>query len=88
MIVDFSNPSVIKSLTEYAVSKKVALVVGTTGLAKEHKEMLYEASKSVPVFVSHNMCLGIFLILNLAQNTAKILSDYDIEIIEKHHNQK
>jgi 4-hydroxy-tetrahydrodipicolinate reductase len=88
VIIDFSNPSVIKELTEYAVSKGVALAVGTTGLGEEHKRMLYNASKTVPVFVSHNMCLGVSLLLNLAKEAAGILKDYDIEIVEKHHNQK
>lgn len=88
VIIDFSNPSVIEGLTQYAAAKGVALAVGTTGLGEEHKKMLYNASKTIPVFVSHNMCLGISLLLNLTKQAAKILTDYDIEIIEKHHNQK
>lgn len=88
VIIDFSHPSTIKELTEYSVAKGVALAVGTTGLEEEHKEMLFKASKAVPVFVSHNMCLGIFLIFNLVKQAAKVLPDHDIEIIEKHHNQK
>jgi len=88
VIVDFSHPSVIKKLTEYAVAKGIALAVGTTGLGEEHKEMLLSASQRVPVFVSHNMCLGVFLLLNLAKQAAKVLQDFDIEIVEKHHNQK
>jgi len=88
VVIDFSHPSAIKNLTEYAVAKGVALAVGTTGLENEHKEMLLNASKNVPVFVSHNMCLGVFLLLNLVKQAAKVLKDYDIEIVEKHHNQK
>ena len=88
VIIDFSHPSVIKKLTEYAEAKGIALAVGTTGLGEEHKEMLLNASKSVPVFVSHNMCLGVFLLLSLAKQAAKVLQDFDIEIVEKHHNQK
>ncbi|HHV19822.1 MAG TPA: 4-hydroxy-tetrahydrodipicolinate reductase [Thermoanaerobacterales bacterium] len=88
VIIDFSNPSIIKELTEYTVSKGVALAVGTTGLEEEHKRMLYSASKTIPVFVSHNMCLGVSLLLKLAKEAAGILTDYDIEIVEKHHNQK
>ncbi len=88
VVIDFSNPSVINGLTRYAVSKGAALVVGTTGLGEEHKKMLYSASKTVPVFVSHNMCLGVSLLLNLARQAAGILTDHDVEIVEKHHNQK
>ncbi len=88
VIIDFSNPSAIKQLTDYAAAKGVALAVGTTGLEEEHIELLYNAARTVPVFVSHNMCLGISLLLSLVKQAAEILSDHDIEIIEKHHNQK
>lgn len=88
VIIDFSHPTVVKKLTEYAVDKGVALVVGTTGLEDEHKEMLLNASKKVPVFVSHNMCMGVFLLINLAKQASKVLQGFDIEIVEKHHNQK
>ncbi len=88
VIIDFSNPSAIKNLTKYAVEKNAALVIGTTGLTDEHKEMLHNAAKSVPVFVSHNMCLGIALLSNITRQMTEVLTDHDIEIIEKHHNQK
>jgi len=88
VIVDFSHPSAIKKLTEYAAAKGTALVIGTTGLEEQHKEMIIQVSKKVPVFVSHNMCLGVFLLINLARQAAKVLQDFDIEIVEKHHNQK
>jgi len=88
VIVDFSHPSAIRQLAEYAAMKGVALAVGTTGLGEEHKEMLLKTSQKVPVFVSHNMCLGVFLLMNLARQAAKVLGDFDIEIVEKHHNQK
>jgi 4-hydroxy-tetrahydrodipicolinate reductase len=88
VILDFSSPKAAKSLCTYAVDKGIALVVGTTGLTEEHKQVLKEASKSVPVFVSHNMSLGVFLIINLAKQAAGVLREYDVEIIERHHNQK
>lgn len=88
VIVDFSNPRAIESLSEFALKKRIPLVVGTTGLTDEHKYMLSKAAEDVAVFVSHNMCLGVFLIMNLARKAAKVLKDYDIEIVEKHHNQK
>lgn len=88
IIIDFSNPKAVKRLSEYASKRKIPLVVGTTGLTDEHKNILSKVSEDVAVFVSHNMCLGIFLIMNLARKAARVLKDYDIEIIEKHHNQK
>lgn len=88
VIVDFSNPKAIENLSEYASKRGIPLVVGTTGLTEKHRDMLSKASKDVAIFVSHNMCLGVFLVVNLARKAAKILKEYDIEIIEKHHNQK
>jgi len=88
VIIDFSHPSAIIKLTEYAAMKGIALAVGTTGLEAEHKKMLLNTSKRVPIFVSHNMCLGVFLLMNLAKQAAKVLQNFDIEIVEKHHNQK
>ncbi|MCG0274787.1 MAG: 4-hydroxy-tetrahydrodipicolinate reductase [Thermosediminibacteraceae bacterium] len=88
VIVDFSNPEAINNLCEYALSHRIPLVVGTTGLEEHHKKMLQDASKTVPVFVSQNMSLGVFLTVMLAQQAARVLSDFDVEIVERHHNQK
>lgn len=88
VIIDFSNPEAIEELSKYALKRDMPLVIGTTGLKESHKDMLIEASRDVAVFVSHNMCLGVFLMVNLARKAAKILKNYDVEIVEKHHNQK
>lgn len=88
VIVDFSHPSAISKLTDYAVLQGVALVTGTTGLKEQHKKILYEASKNIPVFVSHNMCLGIFMTIDLVRQAVKMFKNHDIEIVEMHHNQK
>lgn len=88
VIVDFSNPKVIKNLCTFAKEKQIPLVVGTTGLGDEHKKLLEDASEKIPVFVSHNMSLGVFLLVMLARKTAEVLNDFDVEIVERHHNQK
>ena len=89
VIIDFSHPSVIKNLTDYAVKKKIPLVISTTGLNDEQKGYLKKASETIPVFHSGNMSLGINLLIDLVKSAAKILyPNFDIEIIEKHHNQK
>ncbi|MDN5302632.1 MAG: 4-hydroxy-tetrahydrodipicolinate reductase [Thermoanaerobacteraceae bacterium] len=88
VIVDFSNPKALNDLLRFASEKKTPIVVGTTGLTEEHKRMLENASESIPVFVSHNMSLGVFLLITLARQAAKVLTDSDIEIVERHHNQK
>ncbi len=89
VIIDFSHPSQIKGLTEYAVKRKIPLVIATTGLSEEEKGYMTEASKTIPVFNSANMTLGVNLIIDLVKSAAKLLyPDFDIEIIEKHHNLK
>lgn len=89
VIVDFSNPSSLDNLLSYAKSKKLPVVIATTGLSAAQKESLEKASKEIPVFFSANMSLGVNLLIDLAAKAARILEEtFDIEIIEKHHNQK
>ncbi|ADL07651.1 4-hydroxy-tetrahydrodipicolinate reductase [Thermosediminibacter oceani] len=88
VIVDFSNPRALENLCSYASSRKIPMVVGTTGFEESHKKMLVEVSKDVPVFVSHNMSLGVYVTVMLAKQAARILGDFDVEIVERHHNQK
>lgn len=89
VIIDFSNPSLFDNLLNFATSKKIPLVMCTTGLSKEQKEKLNDASKIISVFFSANMSIGINLLINLAKKASTFLGDdFDIEIVEKHHNQK
>ncbi|KYO67843.1 4-hydroxy-tetrahydrodipicolinate reductase [Thermovenabulum gondwanense] len=88
VILDFSHPTSIENLCRYAKEYGISLVIGTTGLEEKHYEMLKETSKLVPVFISSNMSLGVFLLVNLVKKAVEVLDDYDIEIIERHHNQK
>lgn len=90
VIVDFSTASAVKPLLEYAISKKTAVVVCTTGLSNEEIDLVHDASKYIPVFFSANMSLGVNLLITLAKRATEVLADsgFDIEIIEKHHNQK
>lgn len=89
VIVDFSNPAALDQLMTYAVGKQIPIVVATTGLSSVQKSCLEKASESIPVFSSANMSIGINLLIDLVKKAAKILElNYDIEIIEKHHNQK
>lgn len=89
VIIDFSHPDMLTKLLDYATSTKTPIVVATTGLTDEQKEQMKKASEVVPVFFSANMSLGVNLLIELAQKATKLLADnFDIEIIEKHHNQK
>lgn len=89
VVLDFSNPEMIPEAIEYCVLHRTALVVGTTGLSEKDYEMLRQASSSIPVFVSANMTFGISVLIDLALKAASNLGEeYDIEILEKHHNEK
>ena len=89
VVIDFTNPSLLGSLLDYAVSKKMPVVIGTTGYDDKQKQQIEAASKETAVFFTYNMSLGINLLASLAKKAAQILSDdFDIEIVEKHHNQK
>lgn len=89
VIIDFSSPNTLDSLLTYALKNKKGVVVGTTGLKENQVEKLRIASEIIPVFFSRNMSLGINLITDLAKQAAGVLGEsFDIEIIEKHHNQK
>lgn len=90
VIIDFSTAKAVRPLLEYAIEKNIPVVICTTGLSREDVDFLKESSKKIPVFFSANMSLGINLIIALAKRAAEVLADssFDIEIIEKHHNQK
>lgn len=89
-IIDFSNASAVDGLLDYCVEKQIPVVLCTTGLSEEQLQKVKEASKKVAVLKSANMSLGINLLMKLLQDAAKVLgtAGYDIEIVEKHHNQK
>ena len=89
VIVDFSHHSALPSLLDYAKATKTPVVVATTGHTDEELALMREAAKSVAIFHSGNFSIGINLIINLAKQAARTLgADFDIEIIEKHHNKK
>ena len=89
VIIDFSSPAALPGLLEYAVSAKTPTVIATTGLNEAHTALIYKAAKEIPIFFSANMSLGINLLVDLAKRATKVLGDqFDIEIVEKHHNLK
>ncbi|NLV36235.1 MAG: 4-hydroxy-tetrahydrodipicolinate reductase [Clostridiaceae bacterium] len=89
VIIDFSNPAALNELLAFARQRKLPIIVATTGLSSEQKQSLKIASDSIAVFYSANMSLGINLLIDLVKKAAKVLDkSFDIEIIEKHHNQK
>ena len=89
VIIDFSHPTSLESTLEYAKANHKGAVIATTGLSKEQIKSIEETAKFTPLFFSANMSLGVNLLIQLAKKATSILEDnFDIEIIEKHHNQK
>jgi len=88
-IIDFSHPSALDGVLNYAKQHNLPVVVATTGLSAEQIEAVKSSSSDIPVFFSANMSLGISLLAELARKAAAVLGgEFDIEILEKHHNQK
>lgn len=89
VIIDFSNPALLNSLLEYSAAKKIPVVIATTGFDDDQKKQIEDAATENGVFFTYNMSLGINLLATLAKKAVDVLgNDFDIEIIEKHHNQK
>lgn len=89
ILIDFSNHSSINNILEFGKKRKLPLVICTTGHTSEEKALMFEASKLIPIFNSANMSIGVNILISLAKQAASSLyKDFDIEIIEKHHNQK
>lgn len=89
VIIDFSHVSLLDSILDYAVKNNIPAVLATTGYDESQINRIHETSKIIPIFFTFNMSLGVNLLCSLAKKAAAILGDaFDIEIVEKHHNQK
>lgn len=90
VVIDFSSSKGTDNLLDFCLERKLPLVLCTTGLSEEQLARVKEASKQIPILKSANMSLGINTIMKLLREATKILAPagYDIEIVEKHHNQK
>lgn len=88
-VIDFSNPDALAAELAYVTAHGLPLVLCTTGLSAEQLAAVDEAAKTVPIFRSGNMSLGIAVLSALTKKAAAVLGDtFDIEIVEMHHNQK
>lgn len=87
-IIDFSNHAGTHELLAYAVDKKLPVILCTTGHTRQELDAIGEAAKSIPVFHSGNMSLGIAVLTRLVKDAVKMFPDADVEIVESHHNQK
>ena len=90
VLIDFSNASALEGLLAFCMDKQIPAIICSTGYSEEQLQKIQEASKKVAILKSANMSMGINLLLKLLKDAAKVLSPagYDIELVEKHHNQK
>jgi len=89
LIIDFSNPAMTEKVIAYAKATGTTLLTGTTGLSEELTEQLRDLAKTVPVGASYNYSYGIAVLKRLVKMAAEAMGDeWDIELIEAHHNKK
>jgi len=88
-VIDFSHPDNLEKIAEYLHENPTPLVLATTGFTEEQEETIENLAKEMPVLFSYNFSIGVTLMNKLVKEMAKALAkDFDIEIIEKHHNKK
>lgn len=88
VLIDFSTPEATLQRVADCVRLGTGMVVGTTGLRKEHHDALGEASKKIPVLVASNMSVGVNAVLALLPALKERLEGFDIDIVETHHAAK
>lgn len=90
VLIDFSTATAMPVLFEYCEKKNLPAVVCTTGLSEEQTAQMKKTAEKVAVLKSANMSVGINLLQTLLAEAAPKLAaaGFDIEIVEKHHNQK
>ncbi len=87
-VIDFSRPETLPEVIALAKRFNCHCVLATTGYDKKQEEQIEKLSELVPVFKSENMSVGVNALSMLAEKAAEVLKDFDIELVEKHHNQK
>ena len=88
VVIDFSAPASLDAILEFALENKCSVVLCSTGYTENHIEKIKTASEKIAVFRSANMSLGVNILIDLVKKACKSLDGFDVEIIEKHHNQK
>ena len=88
VIIDFSHFSRLPAMIEYSIKNNIPMVICTTGYDETMLAKIVEASIKVPIVLSSNTCIGINLMNEVVAKIAPLLSDFDIEIVETHHNRK
>ena len=88
VIIDFSHHSMTNDLMDFAESRKLPVVLATTGQTEDEKNRILEAGKKIPVFLAANYSLGVAVLTDLVKRAAALYPDGEIEIVEQHHDRK
>lgn len=90
IIIDFSHPNNLDDLLKYGIKNHCGLVIATTGYNEQQLLRIEEASSQIPIFQSYNTSFGVSMLMKIVRDVSKEFYEqgYDIEIMEKHHNQK
>lgn len=88
VVIDFSAPANLDNVIEFCLHNKIPAVLCATGYTQEQVDKIKLTSEKIAVFRSGNMSLGVNVLVDLVKKAAQMLDGFDIEIIEKHHNQK
>lgn len=90
VIIDFAAAAAVDNMLKYSVERNIPVVLCTTGLSEQQLADVKKASTKVAILKSANMSLGINTLIKLLKDAANVFAPagYDIEIVEKHHNQK
>lgn len=90
VVIDFSVAKAVDGVLSYCEKTKTPAVLCTTGLSDEQQARVEELTKTCAVLRSANMSVGVNLLLKILKEAAPVLAaaGFDIEIVEKHHNQK
>ena len=86
--VDFSTPAISIKAAGYCAKHNIPLVCGTTGFSEEEFEQLKSFAEHIPILYASNFSIGIFLMSKLIRISEKVLDDFDVSIIDRHHNKK
>jgi 4-hydroxy-tetrahydrodipicolinate reductase len=88
-IIDFSSLQALDDNLSLCIKHNKPMVIGLTGLEKEHRTKIETASESIPIVLSPNMSIGVNLLFKLTEIAAKVLdSNFDIELLDIHHKHK
>ncbi len=89
VVVDFSHPDNLQKVGKYAEENQIPLIIATTGFSQEQVDYIEVISKKIPVVYTANFSLGITIMNKVLKEIAPVLKEsFDMEVIEKHHNQK